>query len=288
MKKNKFYLIFTIILTSIFFSACTSTDNKSTASSTMESYISAINEKDYKKAYEYLSSHCKEKVPYEKYADYQEVLSKIVLKRDVNYKNEELLDEWVNEDGIEFKNVTKVLENQNAKIYSGNKTISETGESYRYLIKEDGEYKVIWSGLFTENYSISYSDIAWQNYDTYKFKEAIEYSDKALDIWSNNHEAYMIKASSNYELKNYKDAMNNIEIYIRLLEDKEYISKYFSSIFLEESLNPCLSAAYNIKGLLLEFDGDIDDAKNAYEYSISLNSENESAKKNLESLKRKL
>ena len=121
----------------------------------MTSYLLATNNKDYKKAYEHLSSQCKDKVSYDEYKDYQEQLSKIVLERNTTYENEQVLDTWVNEDGVEFKNVTKVLEKQNMKVDYKNEIVSEKSESYRYLIKEGNEYKIIWSGLFDENYSKS-------------------------------------------------------------------------------------------------------------------------------------
>ena len=38
------------------------------------------------------------------------------LKDFTTYENEQVLDTWVNEDGVEFKNVTKVLEKQNMKV----------------------------------------------------------------------------------------------------------------------------------------------------------------------------
>lgn len=286
--KNKFYIIQLIIITSLSLTSCSIINNKNTASKTMTSYLLATNNKDYKKAYEHLSSQCKDKVSYDEYKDYQEQLSKIVLERNSTYENEQILDTWVNEDGVEFKNVTKVLEKQNMKVDYGNEIVSEKSESYRYLIKEGNEYKIIWSGLFDENYSINYSDVAWQNYDKDKFKEAIEYSDKSLDIWSNNLESYMIKACSNYELRNYKTAIDDINTYISLLEDKEYISKYFPLLYSEEYINTGLSAGYNLKGLLLEFDSDSSGAEKAYEYAINLNPHNESANENLKRLKSKI
>ena len=286
--KNKFYIIQLIIITSLSLTSCSIINNKNTASKTMTSYLLATNNKDYKKAYEHLSSQCKDKVSYDEYKDYQEQLSKIVLERNTTYENEQVLDTWVNEDGVEFKNVTKVLEKQNMKVDYKNEIVSEKSESYRYLIKEGNEYKIIWSGLFDENYSINYSDVAWQNYDKDKFKEAIEYSDKSLDIWSNNLESYMIKACSNYELRNYKTAIDDINTYISLLEDKEYISKYFPLLYSEEYINTGLSAGYNLKGLLLEFDSDSSGAEKAYEYAINLNPHNESANENLKRLKSKI
>ena len=286
--KNKFYIILLIIITSLSLTSCSIINNKNTASKTMTSYLLATNNKDYKKAYEHLSSHCKDKVSYDEYKDYQEQLSKIVLERNTTYENEQVLDTWVNEDGVEFKNVTKVLEKQNMKVDYKNEIVSEKSESYRYLIKEGNEYKIIWSGLFDENYSINYSDVAWQNYDKDKFKEAIEYSDKSLDIWSNNLESYMIKACSNYELRNYKTAIDDINTYISLLEDKEYISKYFPLLYSEEYINTGLSSGYNLKGLLLEFDSDSSGAEKAYEYAINLNPHNESANENLKRIKSKI
>ena len=286
--KNKFYIIQLIIITSLSLTSCSIINNKNTASKTMTSYLLATNNKDYKKAYEHLSSQCKDKVSYDEYKDYQEQLSKIVLERNTTYENEQVLDTWVNEDGVEFKNVTKVLEKQNMKVDYKNEIVSEKSESYRYLIKEGNEYKIIWSGLFDENYSINYSDVAWQNYDKDKFKEAIEYSDKSLDIWSNNLESYMIKACSNYELRNYKTAIDDINTYISLLEDKEYISKYFPLLYSEEYINTGLSSGYNLKGLLLEFDSDSSGAEKAYEYAINLNPHNESAIENLKRLKSKI
>jgi hypothetical protein len=286
MRKNKLYIIFIIMLTVSLFTGCK--NNESKASKTMTSYISAVNNKDYEEAYKYLSSYCKDKVPYNKYKDCQEQLSKTVLERNISYGNEEYLDSWVNEDGIEFKNVTKILEKQNIKIYFKNEIISEKLESYRYLIKEGNDYKIIWSGLFTEIYSINYSDVAWQSYDKGKFNDAIEYSNKSLDIWSNNLESYMIKACSNYELRNYKTAIDDINTYISLLEDKEYISKYFPLLYSEEYINTGLSAGYNLKGLLLEFDSDSSGAEKAYEYAINLNPHNESANENLKRLKSKI
>ena len=286
--KNKFYIILLIIITSLSLTSCSIINNKNTASKTMTSYLLATNNKDYKKAYEHLSSQCKDKVSYDEYKDYQEQLSKIVLERNTTYENEQVLDTWVNEDGVEFKNVTKVLEKQNMKVDYKNEIVSEKSESYRYLIKEGNEYKIIWSGLFDENYSINYSDVAWQNYDKDKFKEAIEYSDKSLDIWSNNLESYMIKACSNYELRNYKTAIDDINTYISLLEDKEYISKYFPLLYSEEYINTGLSSGYNLKGLLLEFDSDSSGAEKAYEYAINLNPHNESANENLKRLKSKI
>ena len=81
MMKNKFYIILLIIITSLSLTSCSIINNKNTASKTMTSYLLATNNKDYKEAYEHLSSQCKNKVPYDKYEDYQEQLSKIVLER---------------------------------------------------------------------------------------------------------------------------------------------------------------------------------------------------------------
>ena len=283
--KNKFYIILLIIITSLSLTSCSIINNKNTASKTMTSYLLATNNKDYKKAYEHLSSQCKDKVSYDEYKDYQEQLSKIVLERNSTYENEQILDTWVNEDGIEFKNVTKVLEKQNMKVDYGNEIVSEKSESYRYLIKEGNDYKIIWSGLFTENYSTKYSSIAHQYLKKDKYKEAIEYSDKSLDIWSNNNEAYYVKAYSLYQLEEYEKAVDNVEKYISLVEDEEYVSKFFPSIYLDESISLGLSAGYDLKGMLLELYGDNDGAQEAYEYSICLNPENELAKDHLDSLK---
>ena len=98
----------------------------------------------------------------------------------------------------------------------------------------------------------------------------------------------MIKACSNYELRNFKTAIDDINTYISLLEDKEYISKYFPLLYSDEYIYTGLSAGYNFKGLLLEFDSDSSGAEKAYEYAINLNPHNESANENLKRLKSKI
>ena len=255
MKKTRCIVIILIILS---LALCFKVFSMKNAENVVYQYYSCIQKGDWQEAYEYLSRDTKRDIFFNKFQELYKLKSefKEISSFDISkgYKDNGIAIVPVSIKTMYLYDGDKILEN-NFK-----SKLEFKGINYKLILKPDE---------FDHELSQTYVDYIWEKFiwrDDISVNKAAEAINKAIEYDKDNPDIYYTYANM---VKDEEDKLDLLDKSIELANKRDYWH---------------LSYAYNMKGEILEKQGNPEDARTNYLLAIKEDEKNEVASKNLEKI----
>lgn len=252
-KKTRYILIMLIFL---FFALLFKVFSVKNTENIVYQYYNCIQNEDWDGAYKHLSKDTKENIPFNRFQELYNIKREFIEIESFN------ISKGYKDNGIVIVPVDMKLQ----YLYGEDKLLENSFKSR--LVLEGMNYRLILKpSEFYSQLSQSYVDYIWEKFiwrDDISINEAAEAINKAIEYDEDNPDIYYTYANI---ATNEEDVLYLLDKSIELAKKRDYWH---------------LSYAYNMRGEVLEKQGDLEDAKTNYLLATKEDSTNEIAIKNLE------
>lgn len=254
--ENKKIRYILIILIFLFFALLFKVFSVKNAENIVYQYYNCIQKEDWDGAYKHLSKDTKEDISFNRFQELYNIKREFIKIESFN------ISKGYKDDGIVIIPVDIKMQ----YLYDVDKLLENSFKSR--LVLEGMNYRLILNpNEFYGQLSQTYIDYIWEKFiwrDDISVNEAAEAINKALEYDEDNPDIYYTYANI---ATNEEDALYLLDKSIELAKKRDYWH---------------LSYAYNMKGEILEKQGNLEDAKTNYLLATKEDSTNEIAIKNLE------
>lgn len=256
--ENKKIRYILIILIFLFFALLFKVFSVKNAENIVYQYYNCIQKEDWDGAYKHLSKDTEENIPFNRFQELYNIKREFIEIESFN------ISKGYKDDGIVIVPVDMKLQ----YLYGEDKLLENSFKSR--LVLEGMNYRLILKpSEFYGQLSQSYVDYIWEKFiwrDDISVNEAAEAISKAIEYDEDNPDIYYTYANI---ATNEEDTLYLLDKSIELAKKRDYWH---------------LSYVYNMKGEILEEQGNLEDAKTNYLLATKEDSTNEIALKNLEEI----
>ncbi len=169
--------------------------------------------------------------------------------------------------------------------FPGNDSLVFTLAYFYYENQKHASCAVVCNDLLTRNpKNLPALELSALSYEGLNIKDKALQSYESLFLLSNNNSALYKMASLQYDLKRYGESITNADI-LMSKPQADSLNVVFTDVKGNSKEHPMKAALQNLRGLNLKAQGDMVNAKKAFEEAIKLDPNFEAAKQNLAGMK---